>query len=721
MNSPLNSTFDIEASEARIRLEVDGLAPDALVPERVHLTEALSTLYEARVFCLSMEADLDLDLLVAADALLRVRHPAGQRLVHGIVRSIRSHGISHGFACYELVLVPRMWLLGCMHGSRIFQDMSVPEIVVDLLEGVDAVNIDLRLASDHTPRNFCVQYRETQLAFVCRLLEDEGMYFFFEHDEDGHIIVITDDTVHCDMLHDLGGTPMPLRFHLGGMSGGDDPCVTDLQTERRIRPGTAILNDYSFKRPDDNLLVSDSEGLDADLESYDYPGNYTEASLGRRLVQLRYEELQVRRAQVRGRSDLPDLAPGLITAFAGHPRADLNGEFLLLEVAHVAAQSLSTARPVEDAPYQCTFVALPVESPYRPPRVTPRPRIDGLQTAVVTGPPGEEIHVDAYGRIKVQFHWDREGIEDETSSCWIRVSRPWTGADFGHQFNPRIGAEVVVQFLEGDPDRPVVTGMLFNDTHMPPYALPDNATQSGIKTESTPGGGGSNEIRFEDAKGSEELYLHAQKDYTLDVENDATTTVGASATTTVGHNRSVTVTDDNTLTVSNGNHTASVSTGTSTTTVKGAVTETYQDTLTTTVTSDIALWGQANRSLGIAGDSNVQIDGSELIQVGDTQTFIVTNEMQLLVGGSTIFIHKSGAITITGSTNVKVESAAIQVEASGACLVTGSEVDVQGDTVTVEGSTVNVQGDTVNIDGSTVNVDATGNVNANGALVKLTC
>jgi len=401
--------------------------------------------------------------------------------------------------------------------------------------------------------------------------------------------------------------------------------------EQELRPGKYALTDYNFETPSTSLAANIAStvhvGSNGKFEIYDYPGEYLKKPQGEQLVKLRMEEEEVPHVVASGASTCRAFLPGYYFALEGHPCRDMDTSYVLTEVQHVASvgDSYSGVDSAAEESYTNHFSCMPREVPYRPPRITPRPIVQGPQTAVVVGKAGEEIWTDKYGRVKVQFHWDREGKRDENSSCWMRVSHPWAGKGWGSVSIPRIGQEVIVDFLEGDPDQPIITGRVYNAETMPPYALPAGGMVSGLKSNSTPGGGGHNEMSMNDTKGKEKITVHAQYDMDTTIQHDETHTVKTgnrtikvetgTHTETIKQNTSITITD--------GSYGHDVQKGTAQYHVKGAVTEIYEDTQDTTVTKTIKIDGKANI----------------LIQAAD--------EIRLQVGGHFISITKDGQITIS--------------------------------------------------------------------------
>ncbi|WP_170135495.1 type VI secretion system Vgr family protein [Nannocystis exedens] len=498
--------------------------------------EGVSEIYEYRIEVAC--ADDEYEDLLDREACLTIEGLVEARFVHGYIHSVEYMGRAGAYTRLLLRLVPRLWCLQNRRGSRIFQGMTTPEIVQAVLRehGISAPRVRAVLHQTYAPRDYCVQYRETDLAFVSRLLEEDGIFYYFEHREREHVLVLCDANSVCPAMP--GGPLLPYREDSGFINSGEH--VGTFCMREAMRPGRATLRDFYFPRPDERMEVSEQVDVKAEWEIYDYPGEYRDPGrggpdFGATIVKTRLAELQAGRREYNGRTDCARLAPGHWLELADHPTAHHNGEFLLLRVLHRGSQpQVLDEQAFGQFSYHNEFHCIPRRTVYRPPRVTPRPVVQGFQSATVVGPEGEEIHTDAQGRVIVQFHWDRRDGFDERSSCWIRVSHPWAGPGYGMVFLPRIGHEVLVGFLEGDPDRPIVVGRVYDGSNPFPYDLPDHKTRSTIKTESSPGGGGYNEIRFEDLRGAEEIFIHGQKDMNSVIENCETRRVGASRNTTIG-------------------------------------------------------------------------------------------------------------------------------------------------------------------------------------------
>jgi type VI secretion system secreted protein VgrG len=474
--------------------------------------EGMSELFAFDISLGCAEHDLSFDDIVGSDAVLEIRSGDSVRHVHGIVSDFEQGELGKKVTAYRAVLVPTVWKLRNRRASRIFQDLNVAEIVEKVLTkaGIQASAFRFALQGTYKKREYCVQYRETDWAFVCRLLEEEGIAFFFEHMEDGHGLVFSDNNAAFAPV--AGNASVVFRTSAGALQS--DEHVSQFLFSQRVRPEKVTLRDYDFKKP--TLSLEQDASSKDDLEIYDYPGDYDDPKEGARLAKVRLEELRASRRTGDGDAVCPRLVPGFTFTMTEHPRDDFNRKYLVTRVEHhgIVADMGDAGEKV----YENRFQVIPADVPFRPPLVTPKPAVRGVQTAFVVGPAGDEIYTDEHGRVKVHFHWDREGASDDHDSCWIRVAQISAGSAWGAVFLPRIGHEVVVDFIEGDPDRPLVVGSVYHGTNVPPYKLPDDKTKSTIKTNSSTGGGGFNEIRFEDKKSSEEFFMHAQKDLNAVIE-----------------------------------------------------------------------------------------------------------------------------------------------------------------------------------------------------------
>lgn len=568
-------------------LRVGPFDPGDLTVDRFTGTEGLNRLYDFQIdFHPAGDVPLEAAELLGVEALLTFEVPGGSpRYLHGKVRSISALGHRGGGWRYRIWVVPQLWWLTRVHQSRIFQGKTVPDILQEVLSeaGVEA---RLSLSGSYEAREYCTQYRETDFTFLSRLMEWEGLFYFFEHSQSGHTLVIGDaPSVHEPLPE---GAALPLREDRDQAT--DSEYLSALQRVHRLRPGKVQVKDYDFLRP--SLDVS-GKGQDtsrgvASLEVYDYPGEYVTPAVGKSTAKVRLEELVQAARTLEGEAVCPRLTPGY--RFEVEDDGTYSGEYLAVEVVHTGRlPETPGGREAMGQLYRNRFKCMPSAVPFRPRRTTPLPDIPGIQTATVVGPAGEEIHTDEHGRIKVQFHWDREGQRDDKASCWVRVGQAWGGPAWGALYLPRIGQEVVVRFLEGNPDRPLIAGTVYNGSNPTPYALPDERTKSTLKSASSLGSEGFNEFRIEDATGDEEIYVHAQKDEDLVTENDKDQQVRGYEELLVKKERSRTVEGNQNLAVGyddasrvDGNQSLTV-TGNRTTTTKVSHLESVEKNQTITV------------------------------------------------------------------------------------------------------------------------------------------
>ena len=516
--------------------------------------EQISRLFEFRV-CLLSESDsisakslLGKDLSVEVD-LTTEKNGGGKRFLSGQVVQFSFTGRDGEYFAYEAILRPWLWLATRRSDFKIFQFKDVPAIVQEVLApyGFTVIN---KLTGSYRQWDYCVQYGESDFNFISRLLEHEGAYYYFEHAQGSHKLVLADG---IGSHSPLPAGPSTHPYYSGDRAAHvhDEDFIDGWRALEDIASGHFAADDYDFKKPKALLDTRQQQPAGHPQDSreiYDWPGGYTEVGDGENYARVRIEQLKARREVMHGLGNARNLAPGYLFTLAKYPRADQNQQYLI-EAADYrfeenvwrsdgAGGSGAAKRAGADSPttYRLAVEVVPSKVPYRSQRITPKPHTTGPQTAVVVGPPGEEIYTDEYGRVKVQFHWDRYGQMNENSSCWIRVSSPWAGANYGGIHIPRIGQEVIVDFLNGDPDHPIITGRVYNAMQMPPWDLPANKTQSGFLTRSSKGGtpghgqknspGTANAIRFEDKAGQEQLWLHAQKDQLTEVEHDEDKWVG---------------------------------------------------------------------------------------------------------------------------------------------------------------------------------------------------
>lgn len=522
----------------------------------------------------------DLHGILGSSATVKLSYPNKPvRYFNGIIARAQYRGLSAGGYRYHLELRPWIWLLSHQQDCCIFSNKSPWTIMTDLFRAAGFTGFaDKRQnASGDTVLDYCVQYRETTLDFVTRLMEQYGLYYYVTHTDGAHTINFADDP----NSHTALSEPIPYMYNQSGWAAAQDH-VWDWSGDAGIQPGASTFRDYNFTTPKADLTAKSlipGGYTHGSSEVYDYPGLYDTANDGQKAAQIRMQGYATRGQSFGGTSNSRALGTGGKFTLSDFAETTANQEYLVVgSVCTVARAEAAAIQDDDEDPildtFRCVLRAIPGSRPFRLAPITPRPLIRGPQTARVAGEAGQEITTDSYGRIKVKFPWDRRAAEDENSSCWIRVAQLWAGQAWGAMFIPRIGQEVVVEFLEGNPDRPLVTGQVYNADMTVPYGLPDNKTRSTIKSNSSLNGGGFNEFRFEDKKGSEEVFFQAQKDFNETILNNHTATITKDTTTTVSEgNRSVTVSKGNdSLTVSTGDHTITVTAGSSTITAGKSIT-----------------------------------------------------------------------------------------------------------------------------------------------------
>lgn len=597
-------------TDSNTTLSLTATSLSALYPESISGEESLNALSSQTLNGLNDGASLTLASAVASHITTTLHNDALTRPLDALVAEIRQLPADATAERYQLLLRPWLWWLTLASNNRVFQNLATSDIVTTIFKAHGFTDFQLKLTGSYTPREYCVQYGETDFAFVSRLLEEEGIFWFFTHEDGKHTLILGDSN---DAFVPIPNGPKVT--YLGQRMGERElHGIRSGQVCVQAVAGVYRATDYEFTTPTTSLY-DQAEAVAGPRSIYEHPGGYNAKARGDALTKQRVDGLRSQEKRFVGESDCRWLVPGHWFTLAGHDDATLNIDWVVTAVTHEASHDS----------YRNRFEAIPKATPYRPARVTPKPRMH-TQTALVVGKSGEEIWTDQYGRIKLQFPWDRDGKNDESSSCWVRVVLPWSGKGFGMQFVPRIGQEVIVTFIDGDPDRPLVTGCVYNGDNALPYALPANQTQSGIKTNSSKGGGGFNELRFEDKKDAEEVFLQAQKDFKINVLNDTTASVGHDEILTVKNARTRTVKEgDETVTLEKGKRSVTIQTGSDSLDVK--------DSRTVKVGADQKHSTGGNYEHKVTGDYSLTVDGNLTIKVSGTLT--------LQSGGS--FAIKSGA------------------------------------------------------------------------------
>jgi type VI secretion system secreted protein VgrG len=497
----MSNAIDMMSTNRTIDL-VTPLPRGEMVVEKIRGTETLGRVFEYDLTVLSKNGNINFDDVLGCHVTALVQLEDGsRRAIDGRVAQIGLVDIAGNYYRYRLVLRPWLWMLSLTTDCRVFQEKSVREIIEEVFADHPDADFEFTLTGEYATRTYCVQYRESDLAFVSRLMEEEGLYYFFRHKEGRHTAVICDGP----SAHSSVGRVAYMPQQRSGSSGTQN--IRAWSVTREIRPGKTVLRDYDFERPSVDTTVAlelRRPHADATYEVYDYPGDYVELKVGDHLVRSRLDELQASHEVVEGRGNSHLLATGRTFTFADFGRKDQNDDFLVVSTTIEASNNLlESSRQSPETVYDVSFRLIRASEQYRSPRTTPRATVLGLQTAVVVGPPGETIFTDKYGRVKVQFHWDRYGKRDDKSSCWILVSQTRGGKGWGDMFIPHVGHEVIVQFLEGNPSRPIVTGRVYNAEQMPPVALPAGKTQTILRDH------GANEMRMEGIDGKQRITIYS--------------------------------------------------------------------------------------------------------------------------------------------------------------------------------------------------------------------
>lgn len=675
--------------------------------------EAVSELFRFQVDGLTQDTSpLTFENILGKTVTVSIQGKSGStRYFNGMVVGFTQGVKEELFTFYRLEIAPSLWSLTRNAQSRIFQQKSVKDILQTVFTGLD---VDYSgLTATYQPREYCVQYRETDFNFASRLMEEEGIFYFFKHSNGSHQLVLGDSNTAFQNI----AFQTTVIYETGRGGGYKDDRVVAWEKSQDLRSGKVTLWDFTFQMPDKNCETNQQPASSiqagtvthqlsvnqSSWELYDYPGLYAKRFDGidksggeqaselnniftdnDRTSKIRMDQETAGSMTIIGESFHPAFEPGFTFTLDKH--FSDNGEYILLAVEHDAHQSFT----MEDEPFHYTnrFRALPQALTYRPPQTAPQPVVHGPQTAVVVGPSGEEIFTDKYSRVKVQFPWDRQGSKDANSSCWLRVATHWAGKQWGAIHIPRIGQEVIVGFLEGDPDQPIIIGSVYNADNMPPYTLPDNKTQSGIQTRSSLGGGSDdfNQILFEDKKDSEMLTIHAQKDQTHYVENDDTQTVGHDRTTDIKHDETRHVEHDRTTTIDNdetktvhgketitidGNQTLEITQGNQSNTIDmgNQTTELKQGNQSTTLDmgnqSTTLKMGNQSTELNL-GNCSLKCDLGSI-------TMEALQQIQLKVMDNTITISPEGiqinGMMITVQAQISLQESALMIQSSASAMM----------------------------------------------------
>ena len=634
------------------------LGKDELLLTGFEGTESLSGLFEFKIDVLSKSHTLSPEQLIGKTVTLTV-HNDQMRTFNGYISQfVYGEVKADNLRVYQLTMVPWLWFLSKNSNHRIFQNKSTKDIIEQLFQDSGFTDYDYKATGNPAVREYCVQYNESDFDFVSRLLEEDGIAYFFVQDKEKHVLHIVD----AENAYE------PCKETDLGYSKGSQPNtqINRWQHLYEFHKGRWSLNDYDFVFPTKSQLKSTASTSNfaniKNYEHYEYTPYHDFAGIGD-LTKKRIEAEEAPADTIEGSSDCSSFYAGGKFNLKRHAVKQEQGNYIITTVRHKASDDSYLAGNDSDSEYKNDFVCIPDDVHFRPPLTRQKPWMQGPQSATVVGPAGEEIYIDDYGRIKVQFHWDREAKNDENSSCFIRVMQPWAGAGWGTSFIPRIGMEVVVNFFDGDPDRPIVTGSVYNGDNKPPF---NSKTQSGIKTRSSKGGSNSNsnELRFDDNKDAEQVYLHAEKNLDTQVENNETLTVDVDRTKTIGNNESSSIGKNRDKSVGE-NQAESIGQNKSI-----DVGNNHSETIAKDKTLDVG----EDHTESIGKNMSINIGGNLTEKVGKKINIDAGDQIVLKTGSASITMKSNGDITIKGK-NITVQgSGKINVKASSSAVIKGSKV-----------------------------------------------
>lgn len=597
------------------------LGDDELLLRHIEGSEALGACFEYTLTLYSLNREIEAEAVLGKRATARLKFgEQPERFCDGIVCEFAHAGYAGRYTVYRMVLRPELWLLSRNRDCRVYQRRTVPEILYEVFQRNQLSDIESMLTGSYAAREYCVQYRESDLHFVQRLMQEEGIYYAFQHKQGAHTLLLLDaSSAHQPVA---GLETLSLRKAKQDMPKAETPMLQSWMSVKRLHANKVALNAYDFGKPRADLLVeisdAQAERVHHEAELYDYPDDYTLHADGDAYARLRLDELLSTYETAEGRTNAVGLHAGALLTLEDAPRKVDNREYVILSLNFGADSGPFESGGGGDPHFAAHIRAMDSKLQFRPARNSKRQLIAGAQTATVVGPQGREIWTDEFGRVKVQFHWDRYGKHDEDSSCWIRVAQSWAGSGWGGQFIPRIGQEVVVEFLDGSPDRPLITGCVYNGNHRPPFELPEKEKQSGIRSDTVDASDNAayNELRFDDSRGHEELYLQAQRNLTVRAKHDSTTRIGHDATLSVKNNVAVAVAE--------GNHDTTIS--------KGAMRVQVKEGLYGATAKEIVFSADDAIVLRVA-DTSIRLDATGLsLTVGSTSTINIDSANLLVVG-----------------------------------------------------------------------------------------
>ena len=614
-----------DANQALFELDITTLDIPLQVYEFIG-EEEVGNHYQFTITFVCEDLELDLPKYLQLPARLTLHHQNNEeagnnkRYVHGVIKSIEQLSVSFRFSTYQIQLVPIFDLLSLRQNYQIFQQKSVPEIIQEIYAraGILHNHFELELFNQHQPREYCVQYGESDDHFVRRLMSEEGFISYFEHNETQSKLIISDGKeTHTEL------PSLPVITDNGMVQEGD--TIFSLVKKDSVQTGKVSLKDDVFQFPNQSVEASkqaeskDNHANEIGLAHYEYPAGKDIHQHSVKKAMLVLEQKRIDQTTLQGVSDSPQLIPGYFQPITNNSNSEWNISWLLTSVSHQGRQPQVLEELAEGASsYQACFNCVPWYVPYRVNKIE-KPHIHNIDTAIVTGPENEEIYCDEHGRVKVQFHWDRNGQADKKTSCWLRTSQGWAGNQYGQFVLPRIGHEVIVSFIHGDPDKPIITGSLYNGSNKPPYTLPEHKTRSTFKTSSSIGADNFNELRFEDKKESEQVYIHAAKDMDSQIQNNRTSEIFNDYHSVVHHDQFHQVIKDNHLTV------------------------------------------QLDNLSSIKGDANQQVSGSIQQKTQGSRLEQIGTELHIKVGNKAVLDAGSELTITTGSSTMKLDSGGIHL------------------------------------------------------------
>ena len=600
-----------------------GPEDDKLRFVRMSGTESLGELFAYEIDLVSETIDVDHNKMLGREATVTYKGREGyERYLNGIVTQFQQLEVSGRFCRYRLILRPWLWLLGNTHDCRIYQKMSVVDIARQVFDDNGMADYEVQLSASYDVREYVVQYNESDLDFLRRWFEREGIYFFFKHESGKHKLILADSSSAHGPDRNYGRLPYAAQD-----SAPRFDHINSFTKVGAITPGAYVTTSFDFEAPGKALQAekrAPADHANGHFEQFQFANHYTAKAEGSHYAGVRQERFIAERESASGSGDAAALIVGNTFKLENYPSDDLNKEYLIVGTDVELLGDDHQGGSDTEIEFVCRFTCMPASVAYRPQQVVAWPRVAGPQTAIVVGPSNEEIWTDEHGRIKVQFHWDRYGSRDDNSSCWIRVSQIHAGKGWGGIDIPRIGEEVIVSFVEGDPDNPIVVGRVYNGDLRPPNKLPQNKSQTGIRSNTTKGGGGFNELRFEDKKDEEQVFVHAQKDFETRIENNTETTVGENLTLHIG----------------------------------------------------------ADRTVEIDGDDDQDVGGDRKLKVGGKVTIDAGQQITLKTGSSKLVMSANGTIAISGmQINIK-GTKGVKAEGSLNVEVKGTMVKINGSAMT---------------------------------------